>query len=741
MLPFRITPPSAPCIPILVSIPHCGIRFPDDIKHEFIEDLIAAPDDTDWFVDQLYDFAPSLGITIIASVYSRWVIDLNRDPASKPLYTDGRIITGLCPTTTFLGEPLYTDKRTEVEKAEVERRLKIYYRPYHEKIKEILLDLHNQFGKVLLWDCHSIRQVVPTIQRSKFPDLILGDADETSASQQLIDIALNKLRSETYSLQHNNPFKGGFITRYFGRPSMQQHALQLEMSKVNYMDDDEVKYDENRAKAMREVLRRTLWAIGEELMHPSPPAPLQGKREVSEVTESKSYTKKYFRFDRLLQSSGWLSPAFVSVDDLGNIQYLSDKVPEEPAAVEHIQGYALPGFQNAHSHAFQYAMAGSAETHKPGSSDDFWSWREAMYGCALSMDPDQMQAVATMLYAEMLRKGYTHVAEFHYLHHDKNGKPYSNLAEMGLRLVEAASVAGIKITLIPVFYQKGGFGKEPEQRQRRFISKNVDDYFHLLDDSADAIKNYKDTSLGFSVHSLRAVDVDNIITTVKEGPQGIPFHIHASEQLREVEEAVAFLKQRPVEWILNNLPVNDRFHLVHCTHMDNSEVARLAKSGAHVVLCPGTEGNLGDGIFRLTDFALHGGRWAIGTDSHISLNPLEDLRWLDYTQRLTTHKRNTFDDGSSLLIKQTLSAGRKAMGFNRDEFFAIGQPLDAVVFDAKSPLPGSQFNVLSGIVYTADSSNIFGTLVNGNWVVKEQRHMKEVKIKFQFASAIKAIKF
>jgi len=451
----------------------------------------------------------------------------------------------------------------------------------------------------------------------------------------------------------------------------------------------------------------------------------------------------FFHFNALLQSSGWLSPAYVGVDTSGTIQYLSDKAPSDPVSMEYVNGYVLPGFQNAHSHAFQYAMAGRAETHQAGASDDFWSWREAMYACALSMDPDQMQAVATMLYAEMLRKGYTHVAEFHYLHHDKNGKPYSNLSEMGLRLVEAASVAGIRITLIPVFYQKGGFGKDPQPRQRRFISKTIEDYFHLLDDSADAIKNYSHANLGFSVHSLRAVDAKDIIGTFNEGPKNIPFHLHVAEQLKEVEDCVGFLKQRPVEWVLNNLPVDERFHLVHCTHMNDDEVKRLANSGAHAVLCPGTEGNLGDGIFRLTDFYSHNGSWSIGTDSHISLNPLEDLRWLDYAQRFTTHKRNTFDDGASILIGKTIKAGRKAMGTDTKDFFAAGQPFDAVIFHSKSATlaHGNLSHVLSGILYTTDSSDISGTIVNGKWVVKDQHHLRGREIKSSFISTMKKITF
>lgn len=452
---------------------------------------------------------------------------------------------------------------------------------------------------------------------------------------------------------------------------------------------------------------------------------------------------KFFRFNALLQSSGWLSPAYVGIDAAGNIAYLSDKAPENSAGIEHVQGYALPGFQNAHSHAFQYAMAGRAETHKPGSNDDFWSWREAMYACALSMDPDQMQAVAAMLYAEMLRKGYTHVAEFHYLHHDKDGKRYANLAEMGLRLVEAASIAGIGITLIPVFYQKGGFGKDPQPRQRRFISKHVEDYFHLLDDSAHAIQNYKHASLGFSVHSLRAVEAKDIVQTFQEGPKQIPFHLHAAEQLKEVEDCVAHLKQRPLQWLLNNLPVSDRFHIVHCTHMTDDEVKGLAASGAHAVLCPGTEGNLGDGIFRLTNFASHNGSWSIGTDSHISLNPLEDLRWLDYAQRFTTHKRNTFDDGARILINKTITAGRKAMGVERNDFFETGHSFDAVILDARSPLlsHGNLSHVLSGILYTADSADILGTLVRGQWKVKDGHHVDGRAIRESFVTAMKNISF
>lgn len=428
---------------------------------------------------------------------------------------------------------------------------------------------------------------------------------------------------------------------------------------------------------------------------------------------------KYYQFHALLHRQGWMSPAYVGVDNMGIIQYLSQQKPDE-INIEMVNGAALPGFQNAHSHAFQYGMAGMAEQHVPGTTDDFWSWREAMYECALHYTPQQIEDVATKLYSHLLRNGYTHVAEFHYLHHDKDGRPYTNLAETGERIIAAANASGIKITLVPVFYQKGDFGQAPQLRQRRFISATPEHYFSLLESSKKAVSFYVNASLGFGVHSLRAVDADSVIKTFKQGPKDLPFHLHAAEQLKEVAGCKKYLGKRPIEWLLSNLPVDDRFHIVHCTHMNNTEVAKLAATGANVILCPGTEGNLGDGIFRLTDFAKHGGKWSIGTDSHISLNPLEDLRWLDYAQRLITHHRNTFDDGGKTLIDKTFLSGCKAMGKNAADYFSIGQPLDAAVYNMNNPLlaqAGLQ-HLLSSVVYTADSAALYGTLINGKWVYK-----------------------
>ncbi len=262
---YKIWEGNEPKVPIIVSVPHCGFAFPDELKDQYKPSLRKAPDDTDWFVDKLYDFVPAMGIKMISANYSRWVIDLNRDPHSKPLYADGRIITGLCPATNFLGETIYKDERTEVELPEAKRRVELYYKPYHQQLEKLLSETKKKFGKVLLWDAHSIRQSVPTIHKEKFPDLILGDADSTSALPGLIETTLHVLNHSTYSVSHNHPFKGGYITRHYGKPSTNQQALQLEMSKVNYLDDEEKKYDKARSDKMRELLKQVFVKLIEQL--------------------------------------------------------------------------------------------------------------------------------------------------------------------------------------------------------------------------------------------------------------------------------------------------------------------------------------------------------------------------------------------------------------------------------------------------------------------------------------------
>lgn len=428
-----------------------------------------------------------------------------------------------------------------------------------------------------------------------------------------------------------------------------------------------------------------------------------------------------YTFKGLLTENGWLINAAVQVDATGNIISIAETATPQG---EYINGYALPGFQNAHSHAFQYAMAGLAELHtNTEAQDDFWSWRNAMYGLALTLSPEQMEAVATMLYSEMARHGYTHVAEFHYLHHDKDGTPYANLAEMGIRLMSAAKNAGIRITLVPMFYQQGGFGQAPVEKQKRFISATLEDYYKLLNSTIEAAKAFDNATVGIGIHSLRAVKPDDVIALCNALDGSLPFHIHVSEQLKEIEDCLAYHGKRPVQWLLDNCPVNKNYHLVHATHLDESEVMGIAESGANVVLCPSTEGNLGDGLFSFEEYKKQNGNWSIGTDSHVGLNPLEELRILDYGQRLISHKRTTFvspDSGDSGFnaIKMAWQSGRRAMGAPDGNFFAVGQPFDAVVMKATSPLiaTASARNLCNTFVYSADVTDIEGTIVSGNWV-------------------------
>ena len=264
-MPFNVVLPRVTRLPILLSIPHSGIQFPDELRDQYNPRLVERLDDTDWFVDRLYDFAPDMGITIISSVYHRWVVDLNRAPDDKPLYADGRIITGLCPSTDFLGQSIYVDERMDVKRDEVKRRLELYYHPYHDQLKKLIQKIKDEHGKVLLWECHSIKQYVPTIYPEKFPDLILGDSDGMSASPALIKSAYDSLKASNYSVSHNYPFKGGYITREYGKPLQHQHALQLEMSKINYMDDKEIEFNVDRADRMRKLLQQTLSVLGANL--------------------------------------------------------------------------------------------------------------------------------------------------------------------------------------------------------------------------------------------------------------------------------------------------------------------------------------------------------------------------------------------------------------------------------------------------------------------------------------------
>ncbi|MCW8450403.1 formimidoylglutamate deiminase [Legionella quinlivanii] len=434
---------------------------------------------------------------------------------------------------------------------------------------------------------------------------------------------------------------------------------------------------------------------------------------------------RLLKFESLYDGNDWLDNYYVYLDGEGKILKTS-AIADESVKVEEIKGWAIPGFVNAHSHAFQYSMAGTAEfLSDEAQSDDFWTWREAMYRSALEMTPDKMEEVAFRLYRELVQQGYTAVVEFHYLHHDKDGKPYGNLAEMGERLVSAAQQAGIAITLVPVLYQQYDLKNPAKPEQRRFISKSLNDYWNLYEASKAACSHYSKASIGVGIHSIRAVSPEQIIELCQSIDQSVPVHMHIAEQTGEVEQCMQVLGLRPVEWLLNSVAVNQHYNLVHATHLVPHEVEELAASGANVVLCPSTEGNLGDGHFPLISYLEHQGRFSIGTDSHIGLSPFEELRWLDYGQRLLARKRNLIclgkaGNSGNIVFNQVLKGGQLAKGAWGYDFLSEGSFLDCLIIDNKHPRleSTSRQNRLSTLIYCCDQTAIHGVVMSGKLELK-----------------------
>ncbi|RUW66311.1 formimidoylglutamate deiminase, partial [Mesorhizobium sp. M2A.F.Ca.ET.067.02.1.1] len=324
----------------------------------------------------------------------------------------------------------------------------------------------------------------------------------------------------------------------------------------------------------------------------------------------------------------------------------------------------LPGMPNLHSHAFQRGMAGLAELRGP-SADSFWSWREVMYRFALSMTPDQVEAVAAQLYVEMLEAGFSRVGEFHYLHHDRDGQPYANVAEMAERIAAAAGKSGIGLTLLPVFYAHSAFGgAAPNEGQRRFIN-DVERFGRLLEKAREAVRPLEQAVVGVAPHSLRAATPDELNSVAAMSPNN-PIHIHVAEQVKEVEDCVAWSGKRPVEFLLANAKVDERWCLIHATHMTEAETIAMARTGAIAGLCPITEANLGDGTFAAPLFVEHGGRFGVGSDSNVLIGLPDELRQLEYSQRLAHRARNVLarPGGSNgrALFDAALDGGSQALG-------------------------------------------------------------------------------
>lgn len=395
---------------------------------------------------------------------------------------------------------------------------------------------------------------------------------------------------------------------------------------------------------------------------------------------------------------------------------------KRPMDAEQLAGPVLPGVANAHSHAFQRAIAGLTE-RSGGRDDDFWSWRDRMYSAALRITPAQVEAIATQLYSELLAGGYTHVCEFHYLHNDSGGRPYADPAELSLALVRAAQASGIGLTLLPTLYMRSGFGVARgagalREDQRRFAS--TPDSVLRIAETVNGL-GLPGINAGVALHSLRAADAEAIADVAAEAKRSsLPLHIHIAEQVREVEDCVAHHGKRPIEWLLENAPVDAAWNLVHATHTVPGELEGLKAAGASIVICPSTEANLGDGIFDYPGWAGRGGSWSIGSDSHVTRRVSEELRLLEYSQRLAQRKRNVAsraaggDSTSAALLDGALRGARAASGLPLGGL-TVGQRADFFVIDNAAPaLAGvPEAHLLDAWVFSSPDAGPAGTWVAG----------------------------
>jgi formimidoylglutamate deiminase len=398
-----------------------------------------------------------------------------------------------------------------------------------------------------------------------------------------------------------------------------------------------------------------------------------------------------------LLPSGWARDVLLAWDEGGTFTAVSPGVPAPPN-VPRAAGPVIPGMPNLHSHAFQRVFAGLTEV-RATARDDFWSWRDAMYRAANALTPDDLEAVATSAYAEMLEGGYTSVCEFHYLHNDRDGRPYADHALLSRAIVRAAEAAGIGLTLLPVLYQQGGFGGvAPTEGQRRFV-RSTDSLLRLVE-TTQPLCAVRGGRVGLALHSLRAVTPEamrDALTGLEALDVTAPRHIHVAEQRREVEECLAWSGERPVAWLLHHVDLDARWCLVHATHLDADEALRASQSGAVAGLCPTTEANLGDGVFDWPGWTsasgadvAAAGRWGIGSDSHVTLDAAEELRMLEYSQRLTLRRRNVAADSrephvGTAMTLAAVDGGARASG-RPIAGLAVGQRADFVTLDTAHPL-------------------------------------------------------
>ena len=448
---------------------------------------------------------------------------------------------------------------------------------------------------------------------------------------------------------------------------------------------------------------------------------------------------QYFFAQRALLSSGWAKEVLFSVKDG---QFHSFKTDCAPTAECHVlSGPVLPTIANVHSHAFQRVMAGAAEVSL-NPNDSFWSWRDLMYKIVQKLTPEDAYIIAKQLYIDMLKAGYTQVGEFHYLHHDAGGKHYGQIGEMANQIISAANESGMGLTLLPVLYSHSGFGGQaPNAGQARFIN-STDSYLALHQSCDKTLANHPIHKLGICFHSLRAVTKPQIERVLQSLAKDCPVHIHIAEQQKEVQDSLAFSGQRPVEWLHNEIGLDARWCLVHATHLTDAERQTIASSQAVAGLCPTTEANLGDGIFPGVAFEQDNGRWGIGSDSHVSLSIVEELRTYEYGQRLRDQQRNRLyrPDQTSVgdnLYQQALLGGNQACDVSLG--LAEGNRADFMVLDESHPFIAASEakDLLNRWLFATNENLVKDVFVAGNHTIENFRHQQEDSSRLAFIQVIK----
>jgi len=444
-----------------------------------------------------------------------------------------------------------------------------------------------------------------------------------------------------------------------------------------------------------------------------------------------------------LLPEGWRRDVLLEWDIHGDLTRVSAGA-QAPLKVARAD-YVLPGMVNLHSHAFQRALGGLTErAGDDGQKDSFWTWRDLMYRFAARITPQQIEAIAAQLFAECLRHGYTSLCEFHYLQRDVDGRSYARPAETAERVAAAGQAAGIGLTLLPVLYSHAGFGEQLLKPEQARFRTNVDEVLGIVE-ALGALRGGQ-LEVGAAPHSLRAATLDQIRALSTALPAGRPLHIHIAEQQAEVRQCLDALKRRPVQYLLDELGIDARWCLVHATHLDDDEVARLAASGAIAGLCPTTEANLGDGLFPLEPFLAAGGAFGIGSDSHVSHSPIEELRWLEYGQRLQHQRRNVAvtreqRNVGDYLWQAALGGGAQATG-RRVGALAAGKRADLLVLDGQHPnLDGVRDDeVLGRLVFCGNDNLVRDVLCGGHWVVQGGRHVAQDAIAQRYRQAVRELR-